>query len=83
MFSFLVNPENSLLGRHLLPFLPKTEKKYKMKETYLTTPFRGDQQRQFASPAAGLISASQPSSNFKSSELFAWEAVTGREDGGF
>lgn len=82
MFSFLVNPESSLLGRNLLPFLSKMEKKHKMKETHLTTPFRGDQQRQFAGPAAVRISASRPSSDFKSS-VFAWKAMAGWEDGGF
>lgn len=40
MISFLVNPERSFVGKHLLPFLPKTLRKDKIKEAHLTTPFR-------------------------------------------
>ena len=82
IFSFFGNPENNFVGRYLPPFFPKTEIKHKIKETHLTAPLRKNALRQFANPAVVLVSASQPSSTFKSSELDVLEAATGWEDEG-
>lgn len=68
--SFFVNPENSFVGRHLFPFFPKRERKHSMNETYLTTPLRENQLHQFGNPVVALVSAWQPSSSSKSSELY-------------
>lgn len=81
--SFCVNPENSLVGRRLLPFFPKRERKHRMKEAHLTTPLRENQLHQFCLPAVALVSARQPSSSPKSSELHVWELVIGQEARGF
>lgn len=81
--SFFVNPENCFVGRHLLPFLPSKERKHKTKETHLTTPLRENQLHQFGTPAVTLLSAWQPSSTTKISELYVWELVIGQDAAGF
>lgn len=80
--SVFVNPENSFVGRHLFILSITKERKHRMKETHLTTPLRERQLHQFGTPAVALVSASQPSSNPKSSELHEWELVIGQEAGG-
>lgn len=51
MLNFFDNPEMGLFS------FPDTERKHKMKDTYLATPFRENQLRQFGSPAVTLVSA--------------------------
>lgn len=75
--SFFVNPEDSVVGRNLLPFFPKRERKHRMKETYLTTPLRENQLHQCGNPAVAVVSASQPSSTSKTSELYVSGLVIG------
>lgn len=52
--SFFINLEHAPVARHMFPF-PETERKPNTKETYLTTPFRENQLRQFSSPAVALV----------------------------
>lgn len=75
--SLLGNPERSLVGRHLLPFRPKTLRKDKIKEAHLTTPPRQSHPGQCA--AVFLVSTLQPSSNFWSSDVLEEEAEWGGE----
>lgn len=71
---FFEKPENGFVGVFTFPII---QRKLKMKEMYLTTPFREKRLSQFGGPAVVLVSAWQPSSHFKSSELYTVQAEKG------
>lgn len=81
--SFFVNPVKSFVGRYLLTFSTKRERTHRMQETHLTTTLRENLLHQFDTPAVALVSAWQPSSTPKTSELYDWELVIGQEARGF
>lgn len=77
MSSFFVGAVNIFRDRHLFPFFPKTERKHRIHEKYLTTLLRENQLFQLATPAFAMVSAGQLSCAPKSPEVQVWVLVIG------